>query len=223
MDLRKITGLLIVSFIASFLIRTTGTFFPVIFTNPYVVKVSIVVNSLFMLLHLLFYAFFLRQYVANGRQIMRTASVLAIIGSCFVAFIYIKNFCLVFELDIIPLSLMNHHFDAILPLASSLLYLLFFAMFKTAQSQKEFGRLDRPISLAIIGSAIFSILHLVVLINFLKSHKFTWLEHMPRNIVMSTVPLIALATILILYFYIRFYQFLLFQKNINVEPYVDLA
>ena len=223
MDLRKITFLLIMSFIASFFMRTIGTLFPIVFRNAYVVKVTIVVNTFFILAHFVFYVYFLREYAANRQQTLRSASVLAIIGSFFVAFIYVKNFCLVFELDIIPLSLMNHHFDAILPLASSLLYLLFFGIFKTVQSQKEYGMLDRPISSAIIGTSIFIVLHLVVLINFLKFHKFNWLAHMPRNIAMGTVPLIAIAAILILYFYIRFYQFLLLQKNMSVKPYVDFT
>lgn len=193
--------------------RTIGTLFPIIFQNSYVVKGIIAVHTFFIVMQFLFYVYFLREYAAHRQQILRTGSVLAIIGSFLVAFIYIKYFCFVFELDIIPLSLMNLHFDAILPLASSLLYLLFFGIFKKVQSQKEYSMLDRPISSAIIGVAIFIVIHLIVSINFLKSHEFTWLEHMPRNIVVGTIPLLVVAALFILYFYIQFYMFLCFHGN----------
>lgn len=57
------------------------------------------------------------------------------------------------------------------------------------------------------------LLHLIDLINFLQSQRFNWLEHMPRKIALGTSPFVALAAILILHFYIRFYQFLLSQKT----------
>lgn len=213
MDLRKITLLLIVSFIASFLIRTIGTLFPLIFQNIYTVKVTIVVNTFFIVMQFLFYVYFLKEYAANRQKMLRTGSVLAMIGSFLVAFIYIKHFFLVFKADIIPLSLMNHHFDAILPLASSVLYVLFFGMFKKVQSQKEHKMLDKPLSSAIIGVGIFIVLHVIVFINFLKFHKFIWLEHMSRNIAVGTLPVIVIAALLVLYFYITFYKFLCLHAN----------
>jgi len=189
MDLKKITLLLIVSFIASFFMRTIGTLFPIIFQNVYGVKVAIVVNTFFIVVQFLFYVYFLREYAAKRQQTLITGSVLAIIGSFLVAFIYIKHFCIVFEVDIIPLSLMNHYFDAILLLASSVLYVLFFGMFKKVKAHDEYRMLDRPLSSAIIGVAIFSVLHLIVLINFLKFHTFTWLNHMSRTIAVGTLPI----------------------------------
>ena len=212
-DLRKITFLLIVSFIASFLMRTIGTLFPLVFQNAYLAKGTIAVNTFFIVVQLFFYVYFLREYVLHRQKTLRTGSILAIIGSLLVAFVYIKHFCIVFEVAIIPLSLMNHHFDAIFPLASSLLYMLFFGIFKKVQSQKEYRMLDQPLSLAIIGIAIFIVLHLIVLINFLKFHTFNWLEHMPRNIAVGTLPLIIFAALFILYFYIKFYKFLCLYGN----------
>ena len=177
------------------------------------VKVAIAVHTFFIVVQFLFYGYFLREYAANRQQILRTGSVLAIIGSFFVAFIYIKNLCLVFGIDIIPLSLMNHHFDAILPLASSLLCLLFFGIFKKVQSQEEHRMLDRPIISAIIGIGIFIVLHLIVLVHFLIFHKFNWLEHMSRNVALGTTPFLVVAALFILYFYIKFYTFLCIYGN----------
>jgi hypothetical protein len=172
---------------------------------------------LFMFVHCLFFVWFLKQYTAGRQQILRTGSVLAIIGSLSVALIYLKNLCHVFHLDVLPVFCMSHYFDAFVPLVSSLFHLAFFGMFKKVQSQEEYEFLDRPILSAIIGVMIFMVLHLVVLINFLKFQKFNWLEHMPRMIAVITVPFTAVAAILILYFYIKFYQFLVLQRN-NGRP-----
>jgi hypothetical protein len=203
---------LIISLVASFFIRIAGTLFPFIFQNVYVIKLAIVINTFFILVHLLFFICFLRSYAASREQSLKIASFLAIIGSFAVAFIYIKNFCLVFKLDIFPLFLMNQPFDAFIPLASSLFHLIFFSTFKKVQTQEEHKILNRPIVSAIIGIGIFIALYSIVLINYLKSHKFDWLEHMPRIVAIGTLPFIALAAVLILYFYFKFYQFVSYQK-----------
>jgi hypothetical protein len=212
LDIKKITYILIVSLIASFFVRITGTLFPVIFQNLYIVKLAIVINTFFIIVHLLFFICFLRSYATNREQSLKIVSFLSIIGSIAVAFIYVKNFCLVFKLDIFPLFLMNYTFDAIIPLASSLIHLLFFYTFKKVQTQAEYKMLDRPIVSAIIGIGIFIVLDLIVLVNYLKSHKFAWLEHMHRMVAVGTLPFIALAAVLILYFYYKFYQFVSFKR-----------
>lgn len=212
MDLKKITSILIVSLAASFFIRVTGTLFPSIFQNVYAVKLTTVINTFFILVHLIFFICFLRFYAANRAQALKTASIIAIIGSFSVVFIYVKNFCLVFDLYLFPPILMSHYFDAFIPFASSLFHLLFFVIFKKVQTQEEIEILNGPILSAIIGNAIFIVLHLIVLINFLKFHRFNWLEHIPRIVAVGTLPFIALAAILILHFYYKFNQFVSYLK-----------
>ncbi len=216
LDIKKITYILIVSFIASLFVRITGTLFPVIFQNGYVVKLAFVINTSFIIAQLLFFIYFLRSYAKNRKQSLKIVSFLSIIGSIAVAFIYVKNFCLVFKFDIFPLFLMNYTLDAIIPLAGSLIHLLFFCTFKKVQTQEEYKILDRPIVSAIIGIGIFTVLHMIVLVIFLKFHKFAWLEHMHRIVAVGTLPFIALAAILILYFYYNFYQFVSF-KRVNIS------
>ena len=135
------------------------------------------------------------------------------VGSFLVALLYLKNFCLVFDLNVVPLALQNPFFDATIPLASSFCHLLFFSLFKKVQSPAEHPWLNRPIAMAIIGVGIFIPLHLVVLINFLKYQKFSWIEHMPRFVAVSTLPFIVLAAILILNFYLKFYSYLSEKNN----------
>jgi hypothetical protein len=179
-----------------------------VFQNVWIVKLAIATNTIFIFVHLLFYTFFLKSYALDREKSLKAGSFLAIIGSLLVAFIYLKNFGLVFELDLIPLSLKNHYFDAIIPLAGSLIQLLFFSIFKKVQSPEEYSALNRPLSSAIIGAGIFAALHVVVLMNFLMSGKFNWMEHLPRPVAVGTLPLIMAAAIFIFYFYLKFYQYL---------------
>jgi hypothetical protein len=216
-DLKKLTYILIVSFVASFLIRIAGTLLPSIFQNVWIVKLTIVTNTFFILVQLSFFICFLRFYALNREEVLKTGSFLAIIGSCLVAFLYLKNFCLVFDLDVIPLSLRNYYYDAIIPLASSSLQLLFFSIFKKVQSQEEYSVLNRPLSSAIIGVGIFFALHLIVLIHFLVSGKFNWLEDMPRSVAVGTIPFIGGGAVLILYFYLQFYHYLTIPSKKNAS------
>ena len=207
MDFKKVTFLLIVSFTASLLIRTTGTLFPQVFQNVYAVKLTVITNVFFIGVQGLFYICFLREYTANRKRSLKTACWLSIIGTFLVAVIYLKNACLVFGLNIFPLFLMNRYFETLIPLLSAFFFLLFFVTFKKVQSQWEYKTLNRPISSAIIGSVIFVIHHLVVLTNLFISHTFNRLEHMHRDVAVGTIPLIVLAAVLILHFYFRFFQY----------------
>ena len=92
MYLRKIIFIVILTTIASFSIRTFGTFFPQLFKNILVVKATIVVNVLFILSHLLFWLIFYWEYISIKKDSLRKICILAIFGSFAVSAIYIKNF-----------------------------------------------------------------------------------------------------------------------------------
>jgi len=211
---KKITYLLIVSFTVSFLIRTTGTLFPQIFQNVYIVKLTIITNLFFNVVQALFFICFLRSYTAGRKRPLKTVCLLSIIGSFLAAVTYLKKFCLIFKLDIFSLYLINRYVDAFIPLVSSFFILLFFVSFKKVQTHEEYKILDRPISSAIIGSVIFFLLHLIVMANLFIFHKFNWLEHTHRYVGLCTLSSIVLAAVFILHFYIRFFQY---QQNQELQ------
>ena len=208
MGLIKITYVLIVGFVLSFFVRTAGTLFPVIFVNPYVVRGTVFVHMLFIVMQCLFYVYFLYDYSAQREPALKLGSVLGILGSVLVAFIYFRRLCFVFGLDMIPVPLRNPFFDALVPTASSLCTLLFFSLFKKVQSREEHEALNRPITFALIGVGLFMVLHLIALLNFMKWDKFNGVELLSRVVAVGTLPFILLAAVSILYFYLRFYRFL---------------
>jgi hypothetical protein len=204
--------------IASFSIRAFGTVFPQIFKNILIVKATILINVLFILSNLLFWLVLYWEYISTAKVTLKKACMLAIIGSLAVSVIYMKKLPFVFDMNIhFPPFIMNPFFDAVVPLMSSAFHLIFFITFKKSLELDEKIRLSKAILSIIIGISIYTCLHLIVLFNFLETDRFEWLEHMPRIVAVSTVPLIIVAVFLILSFYYRFYKFLDSRYKIENE------
>ena len=209
MYLRKITLILMISMVASFSIRTLGTIAPHLFTNSPIIKATGLMNAFFMLSHLLFWLVFYKHYISTEKATLKKTCLLAIIGSFSVGAIYMKNLAPVFGINIhLPLFLMNPYVDALVPLLSSAFHLIFFAAYRKSLAPDEKAELNKPVLSIIIGITIFIGLHLIVLLNFLATGRFQWLEHMPRVVAVGTVPLMIGAALTILFFYYRFYWFL---------------
>ena len=208
MNLLKITYLLIVSFAASFSIRVIGTLFPAIFHDSYVVRITIFIHAFSMLLQLLFFIFFLISFAKTRALALKVVSFLTILGSLTVSLIYIKNFGIAFDIEILQMFIINKYLHASIPLVNSISQLLFFAVFKSKLTDDEQINLARPILAAIIGVGTFFFLHLIGLLKLIKIPIFTWLEQIPRLVAVYTFPLMGLAAVLLLYFYISFYQYI---------------
>jgi hypothetical protein len=207
--LQKITLILIFATVFSFSVRIFGTVFPFIFRNIFMVKGTILLNIFFILSHLLFWLFFYKEYASTKKPVLKKVCILAIIGSLAVSFLYMKKLPFVFGMNVIfPLFLLNPYIDAFVPLISALFHLIFFVSFRNSMDLEEERMLSRPTLSIIVGISFFIILHMVVLVNFMATHKFQWVEHMPQVVSIGTVPLIALAVFLMLIFYYRFYSFL---------------
>ncbi len=208
MNLLKITYLLIVSFAASFSIRVVGTFFPAIFHDSYVVRITIFIHAFSMLLQLLFFIFFLISFAKTRELSLKVVSFLAILGSFTVLLIYIKNFGIAFDIEILQLFIINKYLHASIPIVNSIFQLLFFIVFKSDLTDDEQIHLARPILAAIIGVGTFVFLHLIVLLKLFQPPIHTWFDQIPRLVAIYTFPLMGIAAILMLYFYIRFYQYI---------------
>jgi len=207
--LRKMTFIVIIGIIASFSIRAFGTAFPHIFKNTLIVKSTVLINTVFVLLYLLFWLVFYGEYISAHKSELKKTCALVIIGSFAVSVIYIKKLPFAFGMNTdYPMFFMHPYFDAVVPLISSAFHLYFFVMFKKSLKTDEKARLRKPILSIIIGNSLHICFHLIALFNFLIIQRVEWLEHMPRAIAVGTVPVIILAVCFMLYFYCQFYCFL---------------
>jgi hypothetical protein len=207
--LKKITLLLIAGMGISFSIRIVGTIFPLIFRTVFIVNTTILLNAVFILIHVIFWLVFYREYISKTKDALKEICIAAVIGSVAVSVIYLKKLPFVFGMNVqFPVFMINPYFDALVPLIGSVIHLFFFIAFKKALSGDEKIGLGRPVSSMIMGICVFIFFHVIVLFNFIATKRFEWLEHMPRGIALGTVPLIIAAVLLMLYFYYRFYRFL---------------
>ena len=207
--LKKMTLIVIVGIIASFSIRAFGTVFPQIFESIFMVKVTILINTFFILSHLLFWLIFYKEYASIKNTILKKTCLLAIIGSLAVSLLYLKKLPFVFDMNaFFPLFLMYPYIDALVPLIGSIFHLIFFIVFRNSIELEEKKILNKPILSIMVGISFFLCFHLIVLINFLSTNKFEWIEHMPRLVAVGTVPFLIIAVLLILSFYLKFYYFL---------------
>lgn len=203
------TLVVIIGIITSFSIRTSGTIFPRIFSNIYMVKGTVLINAFFILAHLLFWLLFYKEYVSTKGTILKRTCILAIIGSFAVSFLYIKNLPFAFDVQVnFPSFLMNPYIEVFVPLIGSVFHLIFFVVFSKSLDLEEKAILSKPILSITIGISIFLLFHLMVLFNFISRNRLEWLDHMPRAVAVGTVPFLIMAVILILTFYYRFYYFL---------------
>lgn len=207
MSLKWATLLAITGFVCSFLIRTVGTLLPHIFKNIHIAQMAIGIHLFASFALVIFFLSFYEHYTQKKQQILRRACFLAIIGSLAALFLHIKILFLVFGQHIFPLFLMHHHIDAILPLVSSITVILFFMIFQKEMRHGERKRLGKATRSAVIGFSVFAILQTTVLINYLSSSEFRWLEHFPRKVAIGTIPVMAFAILAVLYFFLSFYRF----------------
>lgn len=213
MDLVKITGLLVVCLISSFVIRTVGTLYPEIFQNMLLLKTITVIYLVFVITQALFYLFFYNQYARDRAPLLRWASIGAFCGTGLVAMLHIKMLLQAYHLHPIPEYLNNHYFELLIPFAGNIGNVIFLIIFKKVQSEHERQELNRPIISAIAGDMIFFLLRVILLACFLAIHEFHWLEYVPRQITVGTTPATVLAAALVLYFYFKFYGFIRDQDN----------
>ena len=81
-------------------------------------------------------------------------------------------------------------------------------VFRKSIERHERVILGKPILSMIIGNTIFLCFHLIVVINFLSSDTFKWLESTPGLSAAGALPFLTGAVLLILIFYFRFYFYL---------------
>jgi len=207
MSLKWATLLAIIGIVCSFLIRTAGTLLPHIFKNIHIVRMTIGSHLFASFTLVIFFVSFYESYTQKEQQTLRRACFLAIIGSLAALFLHIKILFLVFEQHIFPLFLMHHHIDVILPLVSSITVILFFVIFQKEMRHGERKRLGKATRSAVIGFSVFAILQTTVLINYLSSGEFRWLQHFSRKVSIGTIPVMAFAILAVLYFFLSFYRF----------------
>ncbi len=213
MNLRLATLLAIVGLCYTFASRTIGTFLPDLFRNLAVAQVSGVLLLLASLTAVLFFVYFLRQYVRDDETELKSGTVLAVVGSSLMSLLLLKG--------VLPLldrltfhSLLGPHFiEPIVPWVSSILILLFFIAFHRQTIRKRDGGLERATLWGVVGATIAVLLRTLTLFVYLTSGAVRWVSDFFGTVMIVLLPIFALGFGATLYFFSSFYKYQAAENN----------
>jgi hypothetical protein len=163
----------------------------------------------------LFFAYFLKEYVHKEQTKLQRASVLAIVGASAVLLLHIKGLFLVFDRSLIHLYgispyllrlMQPHSLEPIVVWGSSIFVLVFFVVFHKAVLRQERSKLKKATLIAAIGSAIAVLLRTFVLLNSLSRQHMRWFTDLPKTMMLVFFPLITVSFLANLYFLLFFYK-----------------
>jgi formate-dependent nitrite reductase membrane component NrfD len=205
MNLQKATLLAIIGICFTFALRTIGTLKPELFAD--LLTAQIVGTTLFLagLTSVIFFAYFLKDYVGRGETALKKGSILAIIGSSLMSLLLLKSLLPILGEYTFRNLAGSFFIEPIIPWANSILILIFFVIF-----YKEAFRIGSPLLrkatlLAMVGSLVGFLLQILALSSYIYSGSVRWLSDSPRLIPILLLPLSAFSFLAILYFFSSFY------------------
>ncbi len=204
--LKYATLLAIIGISYSFLSRTIGTFLPAAFQNLLVAQASALMSVLASLTGVFFFISFYQEYVHKEQVPLRTASVLAIVGSSAVFLLDVKGLLLVFNAATSSYLAKAHFIQPVVSWVSSILILLFFIVFYKAMLHRQGMKLQKAILSAVIGSSIAAFLRTFILFNYLLFKEIRWFADLHKEAMIVLLPIFALSFITVLYFFLCFYR-----------------
>jgi len=214
MTLKKVTLWVAIGLVYNFVLRTAGTLLPGQFRNLIIARVTTILSLLATLTMVLFFVYFVKEYIQKEQAKLQRASVLAIVSISAVFLLQIKGLFLVFErslvhlYDISPYLLrlvQPHSLEPMVVWASSILILVFFTVFHKETVLQKRLKLQKATLIAAIGSAIAVLVRTFVLFNFLFSRQARWFTDLPKTMALVFFPAVIFSFLANLYFLISFY------------------
>lgn len=210
MRLRKATLLAIIGISYLFALRAIRTFLPTVFTNFLITKVTGTVSLFASLAIVVFFIYFYKDYVRREQIKLRMATILVILVSLAGLVVQVQSLSLIFNVNVVRYPVMIcGHIDAIIPLFSAIFMLAFFVVFYRETSGKEFRRLKKATSLAVIGASFLTLLQIFVLFNYLyylRSGRSTDLVSNKTIAFSIGIPIVLFWFVASLIFFISFYK-----------------
>jgi len=212
MNLKRTTALFIAGGCYIFLSRTAGTLWPEFWWDLAVARASVILAVPASLTAVLFFLSFLNRYARPDQIELRNASMLAAIGSALFVLIQGKGLLVSFDLYRYNSLVRFRTIEAVIPVAGALLILLFFITLYGETYRVKEKRLKRPVSLAMIGSAVSVCVRLIILINYLNSGTGRWFSDLPVMMRYAIYPALIFGFGTLLYFLVSFY------RSLDVAP-----
>jgi len=210
MGIRKATLSATIGISYVFILRVIGTFFPTIFANPSITRVTGTISLLASLAMAVFFIYLYKDYLHKKQIRLRVTTILVVLVSLVGLLTQIRDLSIMFKVNISAYPVMIHHYiETIVPLFGAILMLIFFIIFYQEISDKELVKLRKATSLAIIAASARTSLQAFVLFNYFYYLQFGHPTDLTSNkmIILSlSIPIILFWLWGILIFFISFYK-----------------
>jgi hypothetical protein len=206
MGLKQTALLAIVGLCYIFLLRTIGSLFPVVFGNLLLAQCSGILSFLACIAVLIFFVSFLKEYVSQEQALLRTASVLVIVGLSFVLVVHLKEILPLFDTYTFSSVSGSHNFDVLVPWLSSVFMVFFFIVFYRQIDINQLEKLKRAALVASLGSFLLALMRTYIVWQFFTSRELVWFSDLSEEAVMIFIPVSAIGFMSVLYFFVSFYQ-----------------
>lgn len=200
------TVLAIIGITYGFALRTVGSFFPIIFKNLLLVRVTSILFFISGLTIVFFFISFYYGYIQKEQTKLKIATVLAIIGNFLVSLLFVKGILLAFAINQFPYLRRPYFIEPVVPWVSSIFILIFFIVFHQEVLLKESIKLRKAVFFAIIGSLIVVLLRSFMLYTYINTGVVRWFSDFSRVIMIAFLPVVTFSFITILYFFLVFYK-----------------
>ena len=193
----------------NFVVRNIGTFFPGLFKNLTVVRVSESLSFLASLTLLFFFISFYGDYVKREQKKLKLASIFVVVGSTAMAILRVRGLLLIYKADVLPF-LRGARFiravEPVIPWWNSIFILIFFYIFYRELHHEKQTTLIKPTLFAVMGSSIIALMSTFILHTYFYTRQVRWLADLPRKVIYSLFPISVFCVTTILYFFLVFYK-----------------
>lgn len=206
MNLKRATLLAAIGLCFAFVLRTVGTFAPDLFRSLTVAQVTATLDLIASLTTVVFFVYFLKDYVEKDETELRNGTWLALVGSALMSLLLLKGLLPILH-DYTFRSLAGPHLvEPLVPWVSSILILLFFVVFHKRTVRRGQRKLQTATLWAVIGSLVGVLLRTLTASLYVYSAVVRWFSDFPRVIQLVFLPVFVFSFVAILYFFTSFYR-----------------
>ena len=206
MGLKQTALLAMIGLCYIFLSRIIGSLFPAVFGNLLLARCSGVFSFLASTAVLVFFVSFLKDYVSHEQGLLRTASVLIIVGLSFVVVVHLKQILPLFDAHTFTFAAGSHNFDVVVLWLSSVFMVFFFFVFYRQTNIRQLEKLKRAALIASLGSLLLALSRTYIAWRFFTTREVVWFSDVSAGAVIILIPISAIGFMSVLYFFVSFYQ-----------------
>lgn len=205
--LKKATLFSMIGISYIFLLRAIGTFYPHLFQEN-VLLVQLIELFLFLATSsiVLFFLFFLKDYVSEEQIKIKNVTILLLVASIAMLLVHLRGLIMVFNVKAFSFLSKLRSIEPVVPWISSILTATFFIVFYKNLNREQ-AILRKPIFLAAFASALMLFVRSLILFNYyVRVQGFRWFADLPQKIAFTLMPILTFNFAVMLYFFFIFYK-----------------